>query len=318
MGPFTVHRGNGRRPEGERNGSRAGRPRCNPLPAKTRSSVHAGDCPHCGLKVQWRRLRQRGQAGSQSVATGDTNRRRGCRKATHGTRAGSQGARRGSQGGSTRASRAGWYRPRVADEAPAYPSHPRGISLRGGRRVCVANDKWGTRPELVEGRPRTPSVVRRGSPRNWGKKARAFFCSGVAEPYSAGVVLTGAVRLSGKAKNNAPTTRQQRKRYEPPEADAYPWRARRVRCSVRHARTSPELSHQARHIDRSLARRRLIRPCLARVRRGGAEASWPAAHHREPARRFGHAWPGADGGDRQARRLHARRRCRSRSSACPT
>ena len=56
------------------------------------------------------------------------NRRRGCRKATHGTRAGSQGARRGSQGGSTGVSRAGWYRPRVADEAPAYPSHPRGLT----------------------------------------------------------------------------------------------------------------------------------------------------------------------------------------------
>ena len=31
-----------------------------------------------------------------------------------------------------------------------------------------------------------------------------------------------------------------------------------------------------------------------------------------------HARPGADGGDGQARRLHDRRKSRSRSSACPT
>ncbi len=42
-----------------------------------------------------------------------------------GTRAGSQGARRGSQEGSSKAFRAGWYRPRAAEQAPAYPSHPR-------------------------------------------------------------------------------------------------------------------------------------------------------------------------------------------------
>ena len=106
-------------------GSKSGRPRCNPLPAKTRSSAHAGDCPHCGLKVRWRRLRQRGRAGSQSVAPGDTNRRRGCRKATQGTRAGSQGARRGSQGGATGAFRAGWYRPQGCRRGTRVPVAPR-------------------------------------------------------------------------------------------------------------------------------------------------------------------------------------------------
>ena len=43
-----------------------------------------------------------------------------------GTRAGSQGARRGSQGGAQPALPGpGGTGPRVADEAPAYPSHPR-------------------------------------------------------------------------------------------------------------------------------------------------------------------------------------------------
>ena len=67
-----------------------------------------------------------------------------------------------------------------------------------------------------------------------------------------------------------------------------------------------ELSHQARDLDRALARRRLVRPCHARLRRGRAEAPRPADRDREQARRIRHAGPGADGGDRQARRLHHR------------
>ena len=128
-----------------------------------------------------------GRAGSQSCCPGDRNRRRGCRKATHGTRAGSQGARRGSQGGATGASRAGWYRPQGCRRGTRVPVAPSG-SLRGRTARGVANDKWGTRPELVEGRPRTPSVST-GLTTELGKKARAFFRSGVAEPYSAGVGL---------------------------------------------------------------------------------------------------------------------------------
>ena len=69
-GPIHRPRGSGRRPDGERVARNPGGPDCNPLPAKTRNSAHAGDCPHCGLKVRWRRLRQRGRAGSQSVASG--------------------------------------------------------------------------------------------------------------------------------------------------------------------------------------------------------------------------------------------------------
>jgi hypothetical protein len=53
-----------------------------------------------------------------------------------GTRAGSQGARRGSQGGSSKAFRAGWYRPRAAEQAPAYPSHPRPFCRGRTARGC--------------------------------------------------------------------------------------------------------------------------------------------------------------------------------------
>ena len=58
------------------------------------------------------------------TAPGQKTPPRGCRKAAHGTLAGSQGARRVPRESATEASRAGWAGPRVADEAPAYPSHP--------------------------------------------------------------------------------------------------------------------------------------------------------------------------------------------------
>ena len=96
--------------------------------------------PDCGLKVRRRRLRQRGRAGSQSVARGTQNRRTRVPQGSPGTRAGSQGARRGSQEGlQPRPPGPARTRPRVADEAPAYPSHLPALHRRGRTaRACPA------------------------------------------------------------------------------------------------------------------------------------------------------------------------------------
>ena len=95
--------------------------RWQPFPVKCRSSAEPATAP-CGSRCDGEA--GNGPAGSQSVAPGLKSPTR-VPQGSPGTRAGSQGARRGSQGGATEASRAGWYRPRVADEAPAYPSHLR-------------------------------------------------------------------------------------------------------------------------------------------------------------------------------------------------
>ena len=120
--------------------------------AASRQHDACGDCPHCGLKVRWRRLRQRGRAGSQSVAPGDTKSPTRVPQGSPGTRAGSQGARRGSQGGAQPAS------PGPGGTGPGLPTrHPRTRRTSGPpRRGRTAR----ARSELTNGEP-CPENVRR-------------------------------------------------------------------------------------------------------------------------------------------------------------
>ena len=131
--------------------------RCN----RFRRSASNGAEPATALAAQGAIARSGNWSQPEAKAcTGTQIAARGCRKATQGPE---QGLREPDGV------------PREAQPAPPgrvvpaqgcrrgtrVPVAPAGTSLRGGRRVGVADDKWGTRPELVEGRPRTPSVVRR-------------------------------------------------------------------------------------------------------------------------------------------------------------
>ena len=107
-------------------------------------------------------------SGSQSIATGHKSPSRGCRKAAPGTRAGSQGARRGSQEGPPRPSGPARTRPWVADEAPAYPSHPRprhNSAAGDGRRV----------QQPLRGRTDEPAIQAARRPQATGALAEVMF-----------------------------------------------------------------------------------------------------------------------------------------------
>ena len=75
---------------------------------------------------------------------------------------------------------------------------------------------------------------------------------------------------------------------------------------MRRRRPGAELPGAAGDLDRAVGGRRLHRYRHARARDRHREASRPVDRGREPAGRLRHARPGPDGGDRQARRLHAR------------
>ena len=128
-----IHRSPWQRPApgGERNGSiDGGSGERNPLLAQSRSSEHAGDRPHCGLKVRWRGTGNGPSWKPKRCALGNRNRRRGCRKAAKGPEQGLRepdGVPREAQPAPPGPGGTG---PRVADEAPAYPSHLRPIRRR--------------------------------------------------------------------------------------------------------------------------------------------------------------------------------------------
>ncbi len=124
-------RGSGRRPEGRADGWLEIREaRWQPFPAKRQQWRGAGDRP-CGSRCDG------AQAPEAKVVPRDRNRRRGCRKAAHGTLQGPGELRKGL---SRRPGQASWgwvTGPRVADEAPAYPSH-----LRPACRGRTARAWW--------------------------------------------------------------------------------------------------------------------------------------------------------------------------------
>ena len=102
-----------------------------------------------------------------------------------GTRAGSQGARRGSQEGAQPAlSGPVGIGPRVADEAPAYPSHPRpfcrGRTARGRKQVRTRTDTLRIRRSCPRGRgSRTAWRGRRaGSTPPTAARSRRRSCGG--------------------------------------------------------------------------------------------------------------------------------------------
>ncbi len=82
-GPIHRPRGNGRRPEGERNGSRSGEARWQPFPVKCQQWRGAGDRPS-GSRCDGARPGNGQRAPEAKVVPRDRNRRRGCRKATPG------------------------------------------------------------------------------------------------------------------------------------------------------------------------------------------------------------------------------------------
>jgi hypothetical protein len=109
---------------------------CDPLPAKSRSSEHAGDCLHCRLKVRWRGPAT-DQAGSQSVASSEPQiADAGAARQPTGPEQGLRepdGVPREAQPAPPGPGGTG---PRAADEAPAYPSHLGGFP-------CGAGGAWG-------------------------------------------------------------------------------------------------------------------------------------------------------------------------------
>jgi hypothetical protein len=140
MGPFTVHRGSGRRrKESEwleiRGHGKA--TRCHPRAARRRA---IGDCPQSGLKVRWRGAGNGPSRKPKRCDLGTENRRT---RAPQGEPTGpEQGLREPDEALRRRATDASgpvWRSAQGRREAPAYPSPPR-PARRGGRRV--GNGHW--------------------------------------------------------------------------------------------------------------------------------------------------------------------------------
>ncbi len=169
VGPSIRSRGSGRRPEGEPEWLEIREARWQPFPAKRQQWRGAGDRPS-GSRCDGA-LRQR-SAREAKVVPRDRNRRRGCRKAAHGTREVPGSPARGSQGGLARSPGAGAIGPRVADEAPAYPSHPRpaagdgrrvGTSAVRTRRSSTCNAGCAVNPPSARCGTRSPGAARAGA-----------------------------------------------------------------------------------------------------------------------------------------------------------
>ena len=195
-----IHRLTWQRPAPGRravDGSRSRRPGCDrsgEAPAMARSRR-----PPSGSRCD-REVPATGRAGSQSICARDTNRRTRVPQGSPGTRAGSQGARRGSQGG-PQPSLPGRVVP-----APGLPTrHPRTRRTLAGF-PAGADGAWRTKEPPCAQRSATVRPDRPCSASGRKDMAdRPALFSGVAEPYSTGVALRGAVRLSGKAKNKQHT-----------------------------------------------------------------------------------------------------------------
>jgi hypothetical protein len=131
MGPFTNLTWQRPAPGRRANGSRSRRPAVTVAVAAPAMARAYGD--------RRRHMAARASKGQTAAADlqQDTNRRTRAPQGSPGTRAGSQGARRGSQEGLPRPSGPVRTRPWVADEAPAFPSHPR-PSQHHGRRGRTA------------------------------------------------------------------------------------------------------------------------------------------------------------------------------------
>ena len=130
--------GAGARSRGPLSGRSTGRSAVRPLPpSRPRQPVGTTELPGSSL----------GGMHSPDAAGAKPKRMSGSEDAERGRRKAAQGPEQGLRGPDgapgealNRAFRAGWYRPRVADEAPAYTPHPRPHETMGAgdrRRVGV-------------------------------------------------------------------------------------------------------------------------------------------------------------------------------------
>ena len=134
MGPFTYLTWQRPAPGRRANGSRSRRPRRVTVSSEALAMARSRRPPEWARGVM-AQVPATEPGRKPKSCPGDRNRRTRVPQGSLEIRQGSQGARRGSQKGSPRPSGPVRTRPWVADEAPAYPSHPRPTCR--GRTACA-------------------------------------------------------------------------------------------------------------------------------------------------------------------------------------
>ena len=306
-------------------------------PCATVAAEAPAMAPVCGDRPEGSRcerdVRATGRGGKPKHRSGTQNRRTRVPQGSPETRAGSQGARRGSQEGLPRPSGPVRTRPWVADEAPAYPSHP-GFP-RGADGAWVAHAALHLTPRTNPARqapnrtiqPRSQPMSRAATANTtarpeWAKARRIVvkIGSSLLVDHAQRRAQRGLARLAGRRRRRAGQGRQagdrrllRRHRARAPRAGAAAGAS--CRSSSRRRRPPSARSRSPAPIRRCSRRARAhgrADPADARRHRGAPPLPQRAPDHRHaagPARRAGR--------QRERHGGHHARSATATTTACP-